>query len=492
MSKHYDSGPNLSQKILEGINVLADNVASTLGPRGRNVILQEKGKVPIVTKDGVTVAGFVDLDDPFQDAAVQIIKQAASQTNIDAGDGTTTATILARAILCGAQRYISAGAAPIELKRGIDKAVYQVVARLKEMSTPISSVEEIAHIATISANNDPHLGSLISRAVECAGKDGAISIQEARSNETILDLTEGFVIQSGYAASAFVTDERRRILFYEDPMLVVTDEKIDNVQEIFPILELAAREGRPLIFIAADIEGQALAAMIMNALRGTLKIAAIKAPGYGEERNEILRDLALSTGATFMSRGDGKRLKEMKLIDFGTSQKIEVSNSQTTIVGGQGDLNLVESRVELLKERFSEEDNLHTCEKIQERIARLASGVAVIQVGAPTEVEMIEKKHRIEDALEAVRSAQLEGIVAGGGVALLRAASAINIEPENADQQLGADILQAALVEPIRQMALNSGESPDLISNKIKLLDGNDGWGFYQTRGCRYGWRRDC
>ena len=478
MSKHYDSGSNLSQKILEGINVLADNVASTLGPRGRNVILQEKNKVPIITKDGVTVAGFVDLEDPFQDAAVQIIKQAASQTNIDAGDGTTTATILARAILREAQRYISAGAAPIELKRGIDKAVHEIIRKLKEAAIPISSMEEIANIAAISANNDSYLGKLIAMAVDSAGKDGAITVEEARSNKTTLDLTEGFILQAGYAANAFVTDERRRTILYDDPMLVITDEKIDSVEEIFPILELAARESRPLIFIASDIEGQALAAMIMNAIRGTLKVAAVKAPCYGDERSDLLRDLALSTGATFISRSDGKRLKDIKLIDFGSAQKIEVTSNQTTVVGGHGDSTLVESRVESLKEKLIQEENLHECDKIQDRIARLASGIAIIQVGAPTEIEMVEKKHRIEDALEAVKSAQLEGIVAGGGIALLRAAALIEIEPDNADQKLGAEILQKAALEPVRQMAINAGESPDLILAQIKNYDGNHGWDF--------------
>jgi len=478
LTKHYDSGSNLNQKILEGINVLADNVASTLGPRGRNVILQEKGKVPIITKDGVTVAGFVDLDDPFQDAAVQIIKLAASQTNVDAGDGTTTATILARSIFEHAQRYISSGAAPIELKRGLDKAANQVVRHLKETAVPISSVEEIAQVASISANNDPYLGGLIARAVDCAGKDGAITVEEARCNETSLDLTEGFVLQAGYAASAFITDERRRTLYYEDPILVVTDEKISNVQDIFSILELAAREARPLIFIAADIEGQALAAMIMNSMRGTLKVAAIKAPAYGDERVEILRDLAISTGATFISRGDGKRLRDAKLVDFGGAQKIEVSHYQTTIVGGNGDADIIEGRLESLKERLTQEDNLHTCEKIQEQIARLASGVAVIQVGAATEIEMTEKKHRIEDALEAVKSAQLEGLVAGGGIALLRAVDSINIDSSNRDQTLGAAILKEAIVEPLRQMAINSGQSADLIMAEINSYEGNIGWDF--------------
>jgi chaperonin GroEL len=468
----------LNQKILEGINVLADNVASTLGPRGRNVILQEKGKVPIITKDGVTVAGFVDLEDPFQDAAVQIIKQAASQTNLDAGDGTTTATILARAILREAQKYISSGVAPIEIKRGIDKAVTQVINKLKDMSLPISSLDDITHIATISANNDAFLGKLISRAVDCAGKDGAITVEESRSKETTLDLTEGFILKSGYLASAFVTDERRKVIHYEDPLIVVTDEKIDNVQEIFPILELAARDGKPLIFIAPEIEGQALAAMIMNAIRGTMKVVAVKAPAYGDERKAILRDLCLSTGATYMSRGDGKRLKDMKLVDFGNAQKIEITRFQTTIVGGAGDQDTINDRMESLKDELVHEDNIYECEKIQERIARLASGIAIIQIGAPTEIEMTEKKHRIEDALEAVKSAQLEGIVAGGGIALLEAGRVISVEVENPGQQTGADLLKRILDEPIRQMALNAGKSPDLILAQLAAQEGNYGYNF--------------
>tara|TARA_Y100000310_G_scaffold304753_1_gene344233 strand:- start:2869 stop:4020 length:1152 start_codon:yes stop_codon:yes gene_type:complete len=339
-------------------------------------------------------------------------------------------------------------------------------------------MEDIAHIATVSANNDPFLGKLIARAVDSAGKDGAITVEESRSRETSLDLMEGFILKAGYAASAFVTDERRRVILYEEPMLIITDEKIDTVQEIFPLLELAARESRPLIFIAPEIEGQALAAMIMNAIRGTLKIAAVKAPSYGSERDNILRDLALSVGATFISRTDGKRLKDAKLVDFGNAQKIEINRYQTTIVGGAGDPDLIEGRVTSLKDELIQEDNIHECEKIQDRIARLASGIAVIQIGAPTEIEMTEKKHRIEDALEAVRSAQLEGIVAGGGVSLLRASKAINIDPDCEDQKLGEEILKQAILEPIRQMALNSGESPDLILSKIQSYQGNTGWDF--------------
>jgi chaperonin GroEL len=319
---------------------------------------------------------------------------------------------------------------------------------------------------------------LIARAVECAGKDGAITVEESRSRETTLDLTEGFIFNSGYAASAFVTDERRSLILYDDPMLVVTDEKIDNVQEIFSLLELAARESRPIVFIASEIEGQALAAMIMNAMRGTLKVVAVKAPSYGDERINLLKDLALSVGATFISRADGKRLKDAKLADFGTSQRIEINRHQTTIVGGNGDPDLIESRIEFLKQELVERENLHECEKIQDRIARLASGIAVIQIGAPTEIEMTEKKHRIEDALEAVKSAQLEGIVSGGGIALLRAADAVEISDSNEDQRLGATVLIQAAVEPLRQMAMNAGESPDLILAEVKASDGNIGWDF--------------
>ena len=297
MSREYDDNQTLQQKIMRGANILADNVASTLGPRGRNVLLQEKGKTPFVTKDGVTVAHFVALEDPIENAAVQIIKQAAVQTNADAGDGTTTATVLARAILRESQRFIASGASPTELQRGILLAVDEVVNNLKDLAHPIRSIDDIEHIATISANNDPTIGKLIAMAVDKVGQDGSITIEESRSLETSIDITEGFRFQSGYAAAAFVTDERRAAMSHEEPLILVTDYKVSAVEPIMPVLEMAAREGRPLIFVAEEIEGQALAAMIMNAMRGTLKIAAIKAPHYGEERRDLLEDLALSTGA---------------------------------------------------------------------------------------------------------------------------------------------------------------------------------------------------
>ena len=481
MSREYDDNQTLQQKIMRGANVLADNVASTLGPRGRNVLLQEKGQTPFVTKDGVTVAHFVALDDPIENAAVQIIKQAAVQTNADAGDGTTTATVLARAILRESQRFIASGVSPTELQRGILLAVGAVVDNLRNLSHPIRSIEDIEHIATISANNDSNIGKLIAMAVDKVGQDGSITIEESRSIETSIDITEGFRFQAGYAAGAFVTDERRAIMSHEEPLILVTDYKISSVEPIMPILEMAAREGRPLIFVAEEIEGQALAAMIMNAMRGTLKIAAIKAPFYGEERRELLYDLALSTGAVFISRESGTKLNEITLADLGTAKSIECSKYFTTIVGGDCDLEQVEVKIESLKSQIEETESLDECERIQGRIVRLSSGVAVIRVGGSTEVEMTEKKHRIEDALEAVKSALDEGIVPGGGASLLRASNSLVVSTHSADQALGASVVQAACQEPIKQMAYNSGQqSADIIVSKILEQDSDSdyGWDF--------------
>jgi len=319
---------------------------------------------------------------------------------------------------------------------------------------------------------------LIARAVSAAGKDGAITVEEARSYQTSLDLVEGFRMDAGYAASAFVTDERRRAVVYEDPMLLVTDEKIDNVHDILPILELSARESRPLVFVSTEVEGQALAAMIMNAMRGTLKIAAIKAPRYGEERQNTLKDLALSTGATFISRSEGKRLRDVKLVDFGSASKIDITRTQTTIIGGSGDPDALTTQVESLKGELVEEENLYKCEQIQDRIARLASGIAIIRVGASTEIEMVEKKHRIEDALEAVHSAQLEGVVSGGGVALWEATRNLDIVVDNTDQSLGVEIIKESVEAPIRQMALNAGRSPDIICDLISHAEPGIGYDF--------------
>jgi len=478
MSKTYCSDSSLHEGILRGVNTLADNVASTLGPRGRNVILHKKGSRPIITKDGVTIAKFVDLDDPFENAAVQVIKQASSQTNSVAGDGTTTATVLARAILQQAQRYLKAGASPVELKRGIDKGVAKIVENIEDASRPIMSEEDIAHVATISANGDKTIGELIATAIDRVGKDGSITVEEARSVETSLDLVEGFRIDSGYLSPQFINDERRGAAKYDDAFILVTDEQIEAVEQILPVLEVVSREGRPLIIIAENVEGQALAALIMNALRGTMKVAAVKAPRYGQERRNILKDLAASIGATFVSKENGAKLRDTKLEDLGRCKSIDITKGITTIIDGKGDTDEIEKRMKALKIELEQTDSVYECERIQERITRLASGIGIIRVGGLTEVEMIEKKHRIEDALEAVTSAQQEGVVPGGGVALLRATRGIQVETENEDQELGVKIVLEAVKAPLRQMAENAGESPDLILSLVQTADDNLGWDF--------------
>jgi chaperonin GroEL len=488
MSRAYDNKQTLQQKIINGVNILADNVASTLGPRGRNVLLQESGKSPFVTKDGVTVAHFVSLDDPFENAGAQIIKQAAIETNNTAGDGTTTATVLAREILIESQRYIAAGASPTELQRGINAAVKEIITNLDDLAQPVTSLEDVQHVATISANNDPSIGKLISMAIDRVGQDGSITIEESRSVETSIDIEEGFRFHSGYCAGAFVTDERRSVMYHDEPLILVTDQKIDSVEPIVPILEMIARESRPLIVVAEDIEGQALAALIMNAMRGTLKVAGIKAPYYGDERQNTLNDLAVSVGATFVSRASGIKLKDVQLKHLGSAKFIESNRYSTTIVGGNADYEEVEKRIESLKSDIKNTENMQEAESIQNRITKLVSGVAVIRVGGTTAVEMTERKHRIEDALEAVKSAQEEGIVSGGGTSLLRASQSIIIttrEEESGayissghDQLSGAMIVKNACRSPIKQMALNSGDSPDLIIDKVLESSFGFGWDF--------------
>ncbi len=478
MSKQYDSGSGLHEKILEGVNVLADNVASTLGPRGRNVILHQKGRRPIVTKDGVTVAKFVDLEDPVQNVGVQILKEAAEQTVSKAGDGTTTSTVLARAILNNSQKYLIAGASPVELKRGMDKATTAIVTNLKNMSQPVTSEEDIRHIASISANNDATIGDLIATAISKAGKDGAISVEDGRSVDTTLDLVEGFRFDSGYFAKAFVTDERRGAVKYDSPIILVTDYKVDTVDCIYPVLELASRDGRPLVIVAEEVEGQALAALIMNTTRGTMKVSAVKAPRFGDERRSIMKDLCISTGATFISRESGINLSEVKLQHLGSCKTIEVLSNFTTVVDGAGNPQEIDERIEQLKEEIKNTDGLHQAERIQERVTRLASGVAIIRVGGATEVEMVERRHRIEDALAAVKAAQEEGMLPGGGVALARASQDLDVEMDNEDQRLGMQIILESVKAPIKQMAQNAGVSPDIVLEKVLTQEGNLGFDF--------------
>ena len=479
MQKHYKQGSSLNQEIVEGVNILANNVSATLGPRGRTVALFHKDQnVPVLTKDGVTISEFIELDGPFQNLGAQVIKQAAKQTVETAGDGTTTSTVLARAILTEGQRYLTAGVSPVELQRGINKAVDTIVEQLDTLARPIETVEDIKHIATISANNDITIGTLISTAVDKAGKDGSVIVEEARSMQTTLDLIEGFRMDSGYLSSQFINNERNGTVDYDNPLILVTDEKIEVVDQIMPVLQVAARDQRPLLIVAPDVEGQALAALIANAVRGTMKVAAIRAPRYGEERRSILKDLCASVGATFVSRELGLALKEVKLNDFGQAKSVNITKGWTTVVGGKGDWEAIDTQIAAIKNEIQQTENLQECERLQERITRLASGVAVIRVGAATEVEMVEKKHRIDDALEAVRSAQEEGIVPGGGVALVRAISGLSVETDNEEQALGAKIVLRACEAPLRTMARNAGESEDIIIRMVQEAQGDEGYDF--------------
>jgi len=480
--KQFMDSSELRAKLEEGLRIVTQNVASTLGPKGRNVILHQKGKAPMITKDGVTVAKFVDIgNDSFCNTGAQIIKQAAEKTNQEAGDGTTTTTILAYALYRESQKYLTSGAPPVELKRGMEKAVDHLTAQIEEQASPISSLDDIQNIATIAANGDETIGKLIGKAVDLAGKDGSITIEEARSVETDLQLIEGFRFDSGYLATAFITDDKRGVVRYDNPLILVTDERVETVEEMMPALEIAARENRPFVIIAEEIEGQALAALIMNATRGTLRVAGIKAPRYGEERRNILKDLALSVGATLISREAGTRLKDVNLTHFGESKTLEASKRLTTIVGGNSELAEIEKQIEKLKAILKDTDGLAECERIQERITRLASGIAIIRVGAATEIEMIEKKHRVEDALEAVKAAQLEGILPGGGTFFIKQSETlvgeVTAQASNEWQELGIKIVADAIKEPLRQMALNAGESPDLIVSQV-LGASDEGWDF--------------
>lgn len=476
--KVYDNGLSLNTKILAGVNKLADAVSATLGPKGKNVVIHQKGRNPIITKDGVTVAQAIELQDPFENVGAQVLKQASAVTAQEAGDGTTTATVLARSIINESQKYIIAGASPTDLKRGMDAAVQYIVSKIEENSKPVSSLENIEHVATISANGDKKIGKLIATAVDKVGKDGAITIEAGKSVETSLDIVEGFQINSGYLSPQFITDEARAAMRFDDVRILITDHSIDNLDDLFPALEIMAREKKPFVIIAENVEGQALAALILNAVRGSMKIGVIKAPKYGEERRNIMKDLSLATGATFITRESGRPLRDVKLKDLGSAKTIESLKLHTTIVGGAGNYEEIERHIEKLKQEILQTEDLAECERIQERITRLASGVAIIRVGGTTEVDMVERKHRIEDALEAVKSAQQEGILPGGGVALLKLSRDLeqHISVENEDERFGVKILQRACEEPVRKLAENCGDKPDVVVEVILNKCTNDIW----------------
>jgi chaperonin GroEL len=464
---HILFGDDIRNKLLNGANKLADAVASTLGPRGQNVILYKRGADPVITKDGVSVARVVELDDDYEQAAVEVLRQAALETEKTSGDGTTTSTVLARAILTTAQKHLAAGASSIDIKRGIDLAVEAVVTQIEEMSQPVSSEEEIQHVATVSANGDETIGKLIAEAVAAAGKDGVITIEESKSLQTSLEVVEGFTFGGGYVSPQFITDDRRGVVEYKDALVFVTDATLDSVDEALPLLEVVARDGRPLVIVAEEIEGQLLAALIVNRMRNNMKIVAIKAPQYGEERRSLLKDIAVVTGATFISKDSGLRIQKVKLEHLGATKTVEVGKYHTTLVDAATDYGALEERVERLRDEIQEVEDLHEAERIQQRINRLSAAVSVIRIGGATEIEVTEKKHRVEDAMEAVRSAQEEGIVPGGGTALLKATRDIQLELPNQDQLRGAEALIEACYAPIRQILDNADISVDLVINSL-------------------------
>ena len=478
MTTQLSHGTELRNKVLEGVNTLADYVSATLGPKGQNVLIHQEGRRPFVTKDGVTVAQNMSFEDPHVNAGAEVVKQVSAMTNTEAGDGTTTSTVIAREILNQANKFISSGTSPIEIKRGLDLCLEHAVDVIKDVSNPIASKEDVKHVATISANNDETIGNLVATAVDKVGKNGSITIEEARSLETTLDLVEGFKFDSGYTAAAFVTDNRRNLAKHENPMLLVTDSKIDQVSQILPALEIAARENRPFVIVADEIEGQALAALIMNSMRGTMKVAAVKAPRYGEERRAILSDLAISTGAKFFQQSMGHNLSDISLPDFGRASSIEIAKNYTTVVDGEGNPTEIDQRIEQVKVEIKQTEDIHQAKRLQERVTRLSSGVAIIRVGASTEVEMIEKRHRIEDALEAVRSAQQEGVVPGGGMTLLRVSDSINPNFSTEEQSVSLSIFKKALTAPFVSMASNAGLSPDVTLHSVSGISHGEGINF--------------
>ncbi len=456
------------QAILKGVTVLTDAVKATLGPRGRNVIIDRKFGAPNITKDGVTVAKEVELKDPYQNMGAQLLREVASKTSDVAGDGTTTATVLAYSIYKEGMKYVTAGANSIDIKRGIDKAVEVVVGDLKKMSRPVAEKKEIAQVGTISANNDPSVGELIAEAMDKVGKDGVITVEEAKSMATTLDIVEGMQFDRGYISPYFITDPERMQCVLDDAYLLIHDKKISSMKDLLPILEQIAKMGRPLMILSEEVEGEALATLVVNKLRGTLQVCAVKAPGFGDRRKAMLEDIAILTGGTVISEDLGLKLENVKISDLGRAKKINIEKENTTIVEGAGDHAAIQGRVRQIKAQIDETTSDYDKEKLQERLAKLVGGVAVINVGAATESEMKEKKARVEDALNATRAAVEEGIVPGGGVALLRCLKALDDLNLEHDLQIGVKIVRRALEEPIRQIIFNAGLESSIIVEKVK------------------------
>ena len=478
MAKNIIFNTEAREQLRQGVNALANAVKVTLGPKGRNVIIDKKFGAPHITKDGVSVAKEVELEDAVQDMGAQLVKEVASKTNDQAGDGTTTATVLAQAIVNTGIKNVTAGANPMDLKRGIDKAVAAVVADLKARSREIGEgKEKVEQVATISANNDKFIGQMIAEAMNKVKKEGVITIEEAKGLDTTVKVVEGMQFDRGYLSPYFVTNTEKMEATYENPFILIYDKKISNLKELLPILEKTVQTGRGLLIISEDIEGEALATLVVNRLRGSLKIVAVKAPGFGDRRKEMLEDIAILTGGTVISEEKGYKLEDTDLSMLGTAQKITVDKDNTTIVSGAGEKAAIEARVNQIRSQIEKTTSDYDKEKLQERLAKLAGGVAVIYVGAASEVEMKEKKDRFDDALHATRAALEEGIIPGGGVAFIRAISALdNLKGENEDEQTGIQIVRRALEEPLRQIVENAGMEGSVVVNKVKEMSGDNGF----------------
>lgn len=478
MAKNIIFNTEAREQLRHGVNALADAVKVTLGPKGRNVIIDKKFGAPHITKDGVSVAKEVELEDAVQNMGAQLVKEVASKTNDQAGDGTTTATVLAQAIVNTGIKNVTAGANPMDLKRGIDKAVAAVVADLKARSREIGEgKEKVEQVATISANNDKFIGQMIAEAMNKVKKEGVITIEEAKGLDTTVKVVEGMQFDRGYLSPYFVTNTEKMEATYENPFILIYDKKISNLKELLPILEKTVQTGRGLLIISEDIEGEALATLVVNRLRGSLKIVAVKAPGFGDRRKEMLEDIAILTGGTVISEEKGYKLEDTDLSMLGTAQKITVDKDNTTIVSGAGEKAAIEARVNQIRSQIEKTTSDYDKEKLQERLAKLAGGVAVIYVGAASEVEMKEKKDRFDDALHATRAALEEGIIPGGGVAFIRAISALdNLKGENEDEQTGIQIVRRALEEPLRQIVENAGMEGSVVVNKVKEMSGDNGF----------------
>ncbi len=476
MAKQLLYSDQARSAILQGVNQLANAVKATLGPKGRNAILDKKFGAPTITKDGVTVAKEIDLKDPYQNMGAQLVKEVASKTSDVAGDGTTTATVLAQAIFREGVKHLSAGANPMELKRGIDKAVETATTELKKLSKPCQDKKEIGQIGAISANNDSTIGDLIAEAMDKVGKDGVITVEEAKSMSTSLDVVEGMQFDRGYISPYFVTNAERMEASLEDAFLLIHEKKISAMKDLLPILEQVAKMGKPLVIVAEDVEGEALATLVVNKLRGTLNIAAVKAPGFGDRRKAMLEDIAILTGGQVISEEVGVKLENVKLTDLGRAKRVTIDKDNTTIVEGAGDPKKIEARVKQIKAQIEETTSDYDREKLQERLAKIVGGVAVINVGAATETEMKEKKARVEDALHATKAAVEEGIVPGGGVALLRSVPALEKMKLEGDQQFGVNIVRRACEEPIRLIAENAGVEGSIVVDKVRTAKASNGY----------------